>query len=114
MKIHNETGLKYLGCTIKKDPYKYKGSGKYWLKHLREHGNNFTTTVLLATENFEDARGTAKFFSKIFNIVKSSEWANTRIESANKLRTLPGIKSSPEKLSLWTTTKTRHYMRKRK
>ena len=66
LKTHNTTGFKYLGCTIKEDPYKYKGSGKYWLKHLREHGNNFTTNILLATEDFDDARKTAKFFSKFF------------------------------------------------
>lgn len=33
VKIHNVTGLKYFGKTTK-DPFKYRGSGKYWLAHL--------------------------------------------------------------------------------
>lgn len=110
IKTHNVTKFKYLGCTIKKDPYKYKGSGSHWLKHLHKYGDDFTTNILLATEDFDDARRTARFFSEFFDVVKSKEWANVRIESGNKLRTLPGTKISPQKLSLWVTTTNRHYI----
>jgi hypothetical protein len=34
VKTHNITGLKYFGKTTN-DPFKYKGSGKYWLDHLK-------------------------------------------------------------------------------
>jgi len=32
-KTHNETGLQYLGKTIR-DPHKYPGSGLYWKRQL--------------------------------------------------------------------------------
>jgi len=42
IKKHNVTGLKYFGKTVR-DPLKYKGSGQYWLTHLKQHGNDVTT-----------------------------------------------------------------------
>lgn len=45
IKTHNVTGLKYLGKTTK-DPFKYRGSGKYWKRYLAKHGNNVTTEVI--------------------------------------------------------------------
>lgn len=75
VKEHNVTGLKYLGKTTA-DPYKYQGSGVHWNRHIEKHGNNVTTTwahlyndPLVLTEE-------ALFFSKVFNVVGSSEWAN--------------------------------------
>jgi hypothetical protein len=76
VKTHNKTGLKYLGKTNSKDPHKYAGSGLYWTKHLKVHGIDYTTEILLATEDKEELKETGLFFSKIFNIVKSKEWAN--------------------------------------
>lgn len=35
-KTHNITGLKYLGQTTK-NPYKYRGSGTYWKRHIKIH-----------------------------------------------------------------------------
>ena len=40
VKTHQVTGLKYLGQTSKSDPHKYTGSGKYWLRHIKQHGKN--------------------------------------------------------------------------
>jgi len=45
IKTHNITGLKYLGYTKRKDPYKYKGSGDYWTKHINKHGYDVTTEI---------------------------------------------------------------------
>lgn len=45
-KTHKDTGLKYLGKTIAKDPYSYLGSGVYWTRHLESHGNNVETEIL--------------------------------------------------------------------
>lgn len=72
IKTHNDTGLKYLGQT-QKNPFKYKGSGKYWKRHNKTHGNNVTTQVLLATDSISELKQTGIFFSNLFNIVKSDE-----------------------------------------
>jgi hypothetical protein len=83
VKTHNKTGLKYLGKTINEDPYKYTGSGKYWLRHLKKYGTDYTTQILLVTEDKDELKQTGLFFSKIWNIVKSKEWANLMPESGN-------------------------------
>lgn len=80
VKEHNITGLKYLGQTCQ-DPYKYRGSGKYWKAHIKKHGYNVNTKILLVSENLNDIKITGLFFSKLWNIVKSSEWANLNEES---------------------------------
>jgi len=83
VKTHNETGLKYLGKTTSKDPHKYSGSGKYWKRHLKKHGSDYTTEILLSTENEKEIKETGLFFSKLWNVVKSSEWANLKEESGD-------------------------------
>lgn len=45
IKTHQITGLKYFGKTIN-NPYRYYGSGIYWLRHLKEHGYKIDTEVL--------------------------------------------------------------------
>jgi len=45
LKTHNKTGLKYLGKTIQ-NPYKYQGSGEYWIPHIKKHGYDVTTKIL--------------------------------------------------------------------
>ena len=45
IKTHNKTGLKYLGKT-KRNPFVYTGSGVYWKRHLKIHGNEHTTEIL--------------------------------------------------------------------
>lgn len=76
IKQHNDTGLKYLGHTKQTNPFKYKGSGKYWLRHLIAHGNNVTTKILLKTDCLYCLKQTGLYFSTLFNIVNSAEWAN--------------------------------------
>ena len=81
IKQHNQTGLKYFGKTTK-DPNKYLGSGKYWLRHLKEHTEDITT---IWCERFDDPdllTEFASFFSEVFDIVNSVDkngkkvWAN--------------------------------------
>lgn len=81
LKQHRITGLKYLGMTTKQDPYKYKGSGKLWKRHINKHGYDVDTSILLKTESYAEFIETAKFFSKLWNVVKSTEWANLTEES---------------------------------
>ena len=80
VKTHNQTGLKYLGQTVR-DPYKYKGSGKRWKNHLAYHGYDISTKILLVTESKEEMIDTAIFFSNLFDVVKSPEWANIVAET---------------------------------
>lgn len=77
VKMHMITGLKYLCKTNCKDPLKYVGSGTYWRAHLKKYGADKVTTVW--HHQFTDKDCMVKFamgFSKIFDIVKSVEWAN--------------------------------------
>lgn len=80
VKTHRVTGLKYLGKTTR-DPFSYTGSGKRWLNHLGAHGNDCDTQILLASSSKEDIRETGIFFSSLWNIVESDEWANLIPES---------------------------------
>lgn len=82
IKIHNITGLKYLGKTVQ-DPHKYKGSGKRWINHLKKHGNDVTTLIVGKFDTLEDLRSTSIPMSEHFNIVDSTEWANLRPETGD-------------------------------
>lgn len=76
IKQHNETGLKYFGKTISKDPVRYKGSGTYWKSHLREHGSNVSTVWCQLFHTEIELLEYAQTFSTNNNIVESIEWAN--------------------------------------
>lgn len=43
VKRHKVTGMKYFGKTVKKDPYKYNGSGLYWVRHIKKYGKKEKT-----------------------------------------------------------------------
>lgn len=93
VKTHNKTGLKYLGKTVSKDPHKYTGSGKYWKLHLEKHGYDYNTEILLETNDKQELKETGLFFSKLWNIVNSDEWANLKPEE--------GDGGAPENSNLW-------------
>lgn len=76
IKIHNKTGLKYFGKTIKKDPISYKGSGTYWSNHLKSHGQDISTEIVGYYEDKDECMSIAKNFSDTNDIVNSKEWAN--------------------------------------
>jgi hypothetical protein len=76
------TGLFYLGKTIQ-NPYKYKGSGSHWKKHLKFHNINpdeIQTWILHETENKDEVYHLGIYYSNLFNVVKSSKWANEKEE----------------------------------
>ena len=81
-KTHNKTGLKYLGKTTR-DPHIYSGSGLYWKRHIKEHGNDVSTEILFQTEDKEEFKKIALEYSLKFNIVESKEWANIREENGH-------------------------------
>lgn len=76
IKIHNITGLKYFGKTVKKNVYKYKGSGLYWKRHIKTHGYDCKTFIIKIFVNEQECIDFCIWFSKINNIVKSEQWAN--------------------------------------
>lgn len=82
VKTHLDTGLKYLGYT-KHNPYSYKGSGHYWLLHIQKHGNNVWTNVIFQTEIKEEIKQMGIYYSELWNIVESNDWANLIQETGN-------------------------------
>lgn len=102
-KTHNLTGLKYLGKTKNKNPYTYTGSGKLWLRHIKKHGYNVSTEILRECKSTEELKYWGQFYSQLWDIVGSDEWANLKIEMGdggavavpwNKGKKLPPL--SPE------------------
>lgn len=80
-KTHRKTGLNYLGYTGSKDPYKYKGSGSYWLNHIKLHQYDVATEILFQTTNLIEIKDVGLYYSDLWNIVESKEWANLKPES---------------------------------
>lgn len=81
VKQHASTGLKYFGKTTRRNPYAYKGSGKYWIQHLKKHGRHVNT---LEVWGFTDQTLCTEFalrFSRENHIVESDEWANLCVEN---------------------------------
>lgn len=82
VKTHNVTGLKYFGKAESRDPLKYLGSGKYWLRHLAVHGADISTEIVGTFTDRDEASIFAIEFSKANNIVESDQWANLMYETA--------------------------------
>lgn len=83
VKTHNITGLKYLGQTTRADPHKYPGSGKYWRNHLEKHGYNYTTEILFECQSYQELKEKGTYYSNLWNVVGSKEWANLIPETGN-------------------------------
>lgn len=83
LKEHKITGMKYLGMTSAADPYKYQGSGKYWRNHLAKHGTLIETIILFKSEDKTKIKEKGKFYSELYNVVESKEFANLKIEEGD-------------------------------
>jgi len=79
-KTHKVTGLKYLGKTTNSDPHSYSGSGKYWKRHLDKHGYVYDTEILKECHSKEEIKEWGRYYSELWNIVESDEWANLKPE----------------------------------
>lgn len=76
VKTHNKTGLKYLGKTTMSDPHAYTGSGADWKKHLKEHGEDYTTEIIRECRTNQELNKWGRYYSELWNVVGSPEWAN--------------------------------------
>jgi hypothetical protein len=105
IKQHKITGLKYFGMTATKDPYIYRGSGKYWQRHLKVYGKDISTINVWEFDTIELCEQFALDFSQKNNIVESTDWANLRPENGRdgKAPGSPGMKK--EKNPNWGKTK---------
>jgi hypothetical protein len=75
-------GLLYLGIT-NQDPFKYKGSGVNWKKHLEENGfglDNIKTYILHETTDEKELDHICRIYSDLLNVSKSDHWANMKKE----------------------------------
>lgn len=76
-------GLKYLCKTHDgKDPYKYQGSGTRWVNHLKKYhkfwtrSKDISTKILGVYDTKEELKEAGLYYSELFDVVKSQEWAN--------------------------------------
>ena len=84
IKTHNVTGLKYLCVSTKADYNSYCGSGVKWRNHLQYHGFDFSTTVLYESQNRNEIfRAVCLYYSNLYDVVNSDEWANLILEDGN-------------------------------
>jgi hypothetical protein len=98
VKTHNKTGLKYLGKTESRDPHAYKGSGKVWTDHCSKHGYDYSTEVIFQSNLIEEIREKGIYYSDLWNVVESKEWANLMREEGSG-GAQPWSKESRQKLS---------------
>ena len=75
LKTHNVTGKKYLGQTTR-DPFKYKGSGVYWTRHIELHGNDVTTEILYESNHKDTFEKVAMDYSIKLDVVNNNAFAN--------------------------------------
>lgn len=81
IKTHEVTGLKYFGKTARLDCiHSYKGSGIHWRRHLKVHGNGYTTELLGIWQDKDRLVKYATEFCSKNDIVKSEQWANMVLE----------------------------------
>ena len=74
---HRKTGLQYFCKTTRLKGIKwYKGSGKYWQRHLKKHGPDIEVGVLGVYFDRDRCLSAADEFSRANNINSSDEWAN--------------------------------------
>lgn len=82
VKTHNQTGLKYFGKT-KQNPYKYRGSGKYWLNHIRKHGNDVNTEIVFQSTDQKEIEKIGKELSEKWKVTSDNSWANLKDETGD-------------------------------
>ncbi len=98
LKVHNKTGLKYLGKTTSVDPQSYQGSGTVWKRHIKKHGYDVTTIILLETTNPTQIKQAGLYYSTLWDVCNSEDFANIIPESGDG-GAMPWPLESRQKLS---------------
>lgn len=98
VKTHKITGLKYLCQTKRKDPHSYLGSGVYWRKHLNKHGKTISTEIICECQTKAEIKERGLYFSELWDIVESKDWANLMPETGNGGRTTKVVWNKGKKL----------------
>lgn len=98
VKTHNTTGFKYLGKTISNDPHLYQGSGTVWKRHIKKHGYDVTTVILLETNDPSELKEVGIYYSNLWNIVESKGFANIIPETGDG-GAMPWTAESRQKVS---------------
>ena len=81
VKTHRLTSLKYL-CKTNRNPFKYKGSGKDWMIHLKKYGVAHDTEIIMECISREELYYWGSYYSKLWNVVNGQDdfgnkiWAN--------------------------------------
>lgn len=90
LKTHMTTCMKYLcktsfrkGSKSIEYCFKYLGSGKRWLNHLKKHGNNIKTDILIVTYDLNNFRRIAFDLSLSLDIVNRNDFANLTEEKGD-------------------------------
>jgi len=83
VKTHLVTGLKYLGQTQNSDPHSYPGSGMYWKLRLKKHGSLYNTEILKECQDKDELKRWGMYYSALWNVVESDEWANLTEEKGD-------------------------------
>ena len=80
-----ETGLMYLCKTssLVGNPYLYLGSGVAWLKHVKAHKSFVVTCIIGEYETKTELFEAGMYYSKLYDVVKSPNWANLTEERGN-------------------------------
>lgn len=75
-----QTGLKYLckrkQCKDLTEHLRYKGSGKLWRRILKAHPEYTIKTTVIGLYNKQDLKKYGTYYSNLYDIVKSEDWAN--------------------------------------
>lgn len=116
---HNITGKKYFGKTCKwftvEDLQKnYHGSGVYWNKHKKKHGEKDVTMKIYKICSLKESDDDyvipiALKFSEENNIVDSKEWANQKPENGLDGRTKGDTHSEETKAKIRESVKDREH-----
>lgn len=74
-------GVKYFCKTTRKNPFKYNGSGTYWVRHIKKHKATIKTIEIWGFDNQKDCTYFAIKYSLNNNIIESDAWSNLVLEN---------------------------------
>jgi len=99
VKTHRITGLKYLGKTEREDPVSYQGSGVYWTSHIKKHGYDCDTQIIKECNSKEELKEAGLYYSKLWNVVESDDWANLKDECGEGWSSDDAIRLTRERIA---------------